>query len=101
MDLVGDFTRGVVGVHVMHHACEGEVHGAALIEELARHGHRLSPGTVYPMLHRLHRAGLLDVRDVVVAGRKRRLYRATPAGREAFSCCCQALDELAQEVHGR
>ena len=82
----------------MHHACEGEVHGTALIEELARHGHRLSPGTVYPMLHRLESAGLLASRQVVVDGRHRRLYRATAAGRRAFKSCREALGELADEV---
>ncbi len=85
----------------MHHACEGELHGAALIEELARHGHRLSPGTVYPMLHRLEAAGLLASRQVVVGGRRRRLYRATPEGRQAFAACRGAIKELADEVLDR
>lgn len=82
----------------MHHACEGEIDGTALIEELARHGHRLSPGTVYPMLHRLEDAGLLSSRSVVVGGRRRRVYRATPAGRKAFAACRRAVGELAHEV---
>jgi DNA-binding PadR family transcriptional regulator len=85
----------------MHHACEGEVHGTALIEELARHGHRLSPGTVYPMLHRLESAGLLTSRQVVVDGHQRRLYRATAAGRRAFESCRDGVRELADEVLGR
>ena len=88
-------------MHVMHHACEGDVHGAALIDELARHGHRLSPGTVYPMLHRLEGAGLLSSRRVVVDGRRRRMYRATPAGRKAFAACRRSVEELAREVLGR
>lgn len=100
MDLVRDFTRGAVQVHVMHHACEGDVHGVALIEELARHGHRLSPGTVYPMLHRLESAGLLISREIVVDGKKRRLYRATAAGKKAFASCRHSVSELAHEVLG-
>jgi DNA-binding PadR family transcriptional regulator len=84
----------------MHHACEGEVHGAALIEELARHGYRLSPGTVYPMLHRLQAARLLTSREVLVDGRLRRSYRATPEGRRAFAACRGAVKELADEVLG-
>lgn len=85
----------------MHHACEGDVHGSALIDELARHGHRLSPGTVYPMLHRFEAAGLLVSRLVVVGGKQRRLYRATPAGKKAFAACRAALRELADEVLGQ
>ena len=98
MDLVRDVARGAVQLHVMHHACIGEVHGTALIAELARHGHRLSPGTLYPMLHRLEEAGLLVSRTEVVGGKRRRLYSATTAGRRAFRQCQAALRELADEV---
>jgi DNA-binding PadR family transcriptional regulator len=100
IDIIRDFTRAAVQVHLMHHACEGEVHGAALIEELARHGYRLSPGTVYPMLHRLQAAGLLTSREVLVDGRLRRIYRASPEGRRAFAACRGAVQELADEVLG-
>lgn len=98
MDLVRNFTRGAVQVHVMHHAQDAEVHGLALIEELGRHGHHLSPGTLYPMLHRLEEGGLLTSREVVVEGKRRRLYRATSAGRIAFRQCQRAVRELAEEV---
>jgi DNA-binding PadR family transcriptional regulator len=98
INIVRDFSRAAVQVHLMHHACEGEVHGAALIEELARHGYRLSPGTVYPMLHRLEAAGLLTSDEIVVHGRRRRIYRATAKGRKAFAACRRAVEELAGEV---
>jgi DNA-binding PadR family transcriptional regulator len=98
MDLVADFIRGAVQLHVMHHACLEEIHGAAMIEELARHGHRLSPGTLYPMLHRLESAGLLASRQVNVDGRNRRLYSATGEGVQAFRECQAALRELTGEV---
>jgi len=98
VDLVRDFNRGAVQLHVMYHAHKGDVHGAALIAELARHGHRLSPGTLYPMLHRLEASGLLQSVDAVVDGRHRRLYRVTRAGRSAFRHCQSALRELADEV---
>ncbi|HXL42290.1 MAG TPA: hypothetical protein VN986_07130, partial [Actinomycetota bacterium] len=39
-----EFQRGAMRLHVLHHAAAGEVHGAWLIEELARHGYRVSPG---------------------------------------------------------
>jgi DNA-binding PadR family transcriptional regulator len=100
VDVVRDFVRGAVQVHALHHAAEGDVYGAALIEELGRHGHRVSPGTLYPLLHRLESAGLLRSRGVVVDGRVRRLYRATPKGRAALRRCQQAVRELAGEVLG-
>lgn len=93
-----EFWRGAVQLHVLHHAAEGEVHGAWLCEELAGHGHRISPGTLYPTLHRLEAEGLLTSRQEVIAGRRHRLYRASPAGRRALEDARRALRELADEV---
>jgi DNA-binding PadR family transcriptional regulator len=42
---------GFIRLHILHHAVEGEIYGQWIIEELARHGYKLSPGTLYPMLH--------------------------------------------------
>ena len=101
MDLARDFTRGAVGVHVLHHACAGEVHGAALMVELGRHGYRLGPGTLYPILHRLEQNGLLSSHHVVVEGHRRRIYVATRAGRVAYRRCQSAVRELAEEILAR
>jgi DNA-binding PadR family transcriptional regulator len=43
--------KGLIRLHILHHAAEGEFYGQWMIEELSRHGYRLSPGTLYPMLH--------------------------------------------------
>lgn len=98
MDLVRDFRRGAVAVHVLHHAAEGEVHGAWLSEELARHGYRISPGTLYPLLHRMTEAGLVTDREEVVDGRVLRRYRATRAGERALTELRETIRELADEV---
>jgi DNA-binding PadR family transcriptional regulator len=98
MDLVRDFRRGAVAVHVRHHAAEGEVHGAWLSEELARHGYRISPGTLYPLLHRMTEAGLVTDREEVVDGRVLRRYRATRAGERARTELRETIRELADEV---
>ena len=45
-----DLLSGLIRLHVLHHAVEGEVYGQRMIEELAHHGYRLSAGTLYPML---------------------------------------------------
>ena len=100
MDVVRDFQRGALRLHVLHHASIGEVHGAWLMEELARHGYRVGPGTIYPLLAGLEDAGLLRSRQEVVEGRQRRRYRATPAGRRSLTACRRALRELAGEVLG-
>jgi PadR family transcriptional regulator PadR len=45
-----DLFAGLIRLHVLHHAAEEPIYGLAMIEELARHGYRMSPGTLYPML---------------------------------------------------
>ena len=94
------FDRGAVQLHVLHHAAEGEVHGSWITEELARHGHRISPGTLYPTLHRMEEEGLLRSRTKTVEGRRLRIYTATPRGRRALEQARHTLRELADELLG-
>lgn len=94
------FLQGAVGLHVLHHTAEGEIHGAWMSEELARHGYRISPGTLYPLLHRMQDEGLLTSRDERTGSSVRRLYRATDDGHRALAEARRALRELADEVLG-
>jgi PadR family transcriptional regulator PadR len=81
---------------------EEELYGQWMIEELARHGYRISPGTLYPMLHALERKGLLKSRMQGVGRRARRLYRATPKGRKALAAAKDRVRELFGElIEGR
>src|SRR2546429_6343342 len=66
----------------------GSRHGYAVIEALRQStGGRLDlpTGTIYPALRRLEQAGLITGSWSVVAGRRRREYRLTPAGDPAPS----------------
>lgn len=90
--------RGAVRLHILHHAAEREVHGSWMAEELAEHGHQISPGTLYPALHAMEQEGLLRSRRRVVDGRARREYRATAQGRRVLTQTRRALRELADEV---
>ena len=67
-------------------------------EELAAHGHKISPGTLYPTLHRMEAEGLLSSRREVTDGRTRRLYRATRKGRAVLAETRRVLRELADEM---
>jgi DNA-binding PadR family transcriptional regulator len=95
---VREFQRGAVQLHILHHAAEDEIHGAWMSEELAHHGYRISPGTLYPTLHRMEAEGLLRSRRRVVNGRTLRCYRATGLGRKTLATARVALRELADEV---
>lgn len=63
------------------------LHGYAIMEALrAGSGGRfdLPTGTVYPALHRLERAGLVQAAWSETGGRRRRVYQLTPDGRRAL-----------------
>lgn len=93
-----EFRTAAIRLHVLHHAAQGELHGAWMISELREHGHEVGPGTLYPLLHRMEAAGLLVSRGETVEGRRRRLYAITDPGREVLADCRAALSELSGEL---
>lgn len=97
-DTVRDILLAFVRVHILHHAVSERVYGAGMAEELGRHGYQLSPGTLYPMLHRLEGDGLLVSETEAVAGKTRKYYVATPLGREALDALRPRLAELVGEA---
>jgi PadR family transcriptional regulator, regulatory protein PadR len=93
-----DLYSGLIRLHVLHHACEGEVFGLDMIEELARHGYKVSPGTMYPILHRLEKRGYLTSSETRSGKVRRRVYKATPIGRKALKSAKQKVRELFGEL---
>lgn len=66
---------------------DGDTHGYAVIEALRERSEGLldlPTGTIYPALHRLQRTGLIRSRWDDGAGRRRRVYTLTEAGRKAL-----------------
>jgi DNA-binding PadR family transcriptional regulator len=93
-----DLLSGLIELHVLYHAAREEIFGLGMIEELERHGYRISPGTLYPLLHRLTHRRYLAVRDVQMGRTRRRLYRATPKGRKALAAVHHHVRELFGEL---
>lgn len=98
MKLPRDLFLGFVKLHILYHAGREDVYGLWLIEELAQHDYRLSPGTLYPILHGLEEDKLLvsDVR--VIEGKARKYYRLTSAGRNALEEGKNKAQELLEEL---
>lgn len=92
---------GLIRLHVLHHSCEGPIFGLWMIEELARHGYKLSAGTLYPLLHGLERKGLLRSSEEKHGKTSRKLYTATPAGRQALRVAKKRVKELFGELFER
>jgi PadR family transcriptional regulator, regulatory protein PadR len=93
-----ELLSGLIRLHVLHHAAEGDLYGNWMIEELAHHGYKISPGTLYPMLHALEKKGYLSSRTERAGRSQRRIYRATPYGVEALAMARAKVRELVREV---
>jgi DNA-binding PadR family transcriptional regulator len=92
------FFNGFIRLHILYHAAKEPTYGAEITEELIRHGYHLSQGTLYPTLHLLEENGYLRSYAEVVRGKRRRYYRATPAGRKVLLEAREKLAELVGEV---
>ena len=88
---------GLIRIHVLLHASQEPIFGLAMMRELACHGYRIGPGTLYPLLHGLERTGLLKAVRGDGADR-RRMYRITVAGRNALARAREKVDELYREL---
>lgn len=87
-----------IELHILHHASEGPLYGLWMIEELSRHGYAVNASHLYPRFHRLARQGYVTRRDVVVDGKLRKYYRATPRGRAYLARQKRRLVELVSEA---
>ena len=96
--MIRDLFLGFIKLHILHHAAEEPIFGLDMIRELQRHGYDLSPGTLYPILRKLHEAGCLEQQIEVVSGKQRKYYRATPAGEAALAEAMVKVRELVGEV---
>jgi PadR family transcriptional regulator, regulatory protein PadR len=86
-------------LHILHHAGEEPLLGQWMLEELRRHGYAVSPGTLYPMLHRMEELGLLHGSTGEGRGsRAPRRYTLTDEGRALLDEARVQLRELSGEI---
>jgi DNA-binding PadR family transcriptional regulator len=90
---------GFIRVHILHHASFDEgIYGVEMIEELERHGYKISPGTLYPILHEMKNDGVLNLEERKVNGKIRKIYKLTPKGVRTFQKLKRFVNELSEEV---
>jgi len=90
--------QGFICLHILHHANNEPFYGSWMIEELSTHGYKLSPGTLYPILHSLEKQGLLRHYNQIVGGKMRKYYEITEKGRLELIEAKKYLAELVDEV---
>lgn len=104
---VSQIRKGVVEIAVLGMLAARRLYGSQLVEQLsARQGLEISAGTVYPLLSRLKKAGLIDsVWEESPVGPPRKYYSLTATGRDelaamtaAWNGVSAALDEILKEA---
>jgi PadR family transcriptional regulator, regulatory protein PadR len=98
--------KGVVELAVLAVIGRGETYGYRIVSDLQRlDGFQLTESTVYPVLARLARDGVLAIRaEESPSGPNRRYYRLTAAGRERLrrmtECWKTVSDSLKKLLEG-
>ena len=96
--MIREVDLAFIKIHILYHAAKDEVYGVGLIEELSRHGYRLSPGTLYPTLAKMVRLGLLTFECRTVDHKQRKYYRITTSGLAQLERVKAKIRELYEEV---
>lgn len=85
-------------LHVLHYAAEQKIYGQWMIDELAHHGCRLSPGTLYPMRHKMELDGQLVARRERERRTVRKLCTITHKGKESSKLVEERIREFTGEA---
>lgn len=103
--LLTQMRRGALEYCVLGLLARGEAYGFELVQQLGQTPVLLtSEGTIYPLLSRLHREGLVETEwRESPSGPPRKYYRVTPAGevaleafREQWRAFRDAVDSILQ-----
>ena len=82
-NLINELRRGILVLSVLSQL-DTQQYGYSLKQRLAERGLEIDQGTLYPLLRRLEKQGLLDSEWSLETSRPRRYYVLNEAGREAL-----------------
>ena len=103
-NLILELRRGTLMLSVLSQLRQPQ-YGYSLKERLAEQGMDIDQGTLYPLLRRLEKQGLLDSEWDVMESRPRRYYILSAQGQEAFAAMVmewrQLVDVMARLLPGQ
>ncbi|MDX2376015.1 PadR family transcriptional regulator [Microbacterium sp. LRZ72] len=73
-------------------------YGYGLLEDLARRGFAVDGNTLYPLLRRLEKQGLLTSEWNTHEARPRKFYRTSPAGEDLARSLARDFEALARAI---
>lgn len=83
-NLTSELRRGTLILSVLSQL-DIETYGYSLVQSLEQKGVEIDPNTLYPLLRRLEKQGLLTSQWNVEESKPRKYYKRTPQGDEIFA----------------
>lgn len=93
-----ELRRGVVVLAVLSQMGEAR-YGYDLIRQLGESGLDVEEGTLYPLLRRLEKQGLLESEWDVGESRPRKYYRISPLGRKVLAVLSEEWNRTVEVMH--
>lgn len=90
---------GFIQIHILYHATKTKIYGVWIMDELEEHGYKISPGTLYPLINRMEREGLLKRSEENVKGRIIKFYETTCLGEEILKEATEKAELLLREIN--
>jgi len=94
-----ELRRGVVVLAVLSQMDTAR-YGYNLIQRLADQGLDIEEGTLYPLLRRLEKQGLLESEWEIGESRPRKYYRISPLGRKVLAALTAEWIDTVEVMHG-
>ena len=93
-----ELRRGVVVLAVLSQMDTAR-YGYSLIQRLAERGLDVEEGTLYPLLRRLEKQGLLESEWEIGEARPRKYYRISPLGRKVLTALMTEWNDTVEVMH--
>lgn len=92
--------KGILEFCILHIIARGEVYASDMLEELTSAKIMVVEGTLYPLLTRLRKAGLVEYKWVEsTSGPPRKYYKLTDEGKSFLGQLDETWDELMKSTN--
>jgi PadR family transcriptional regulator PadR len=97
-NLIQELRRGTIVICVLSQLSKPE-YGYNLVTNLTEKGFTIDPGTLYPLLRRLEKQGLLESKWDTAESRPRKYYVISKDGKEIFQRLSEEFTALSANIH--
>ena len=96
-NLISELRRGTLILSVLSQLGEAK-YGYALVQSLEEKGVEIDPNTLYPLLRRLEKQGILTSQWDVGESKPRKYYSRTPMGDDIFRRLKEQWEQLSENM---